>query len=445
MTGEFLPKSIKKGGQVSAGTVNIENPVYIQVTAAGQNAKLYSITRLISKAQNDKPPVQRITDQIASWFVFSVLCLSALTAVIWFFINPDVVFKNALSVLVVTCPCALALATPAAFTTATQYLRQQGFIISKGHVLPALSDTTELCFDKTGTLTKGQLSLVESIQLGSADLQSCLQIANTLESHTSHPISKVFESHKCALQASKLKNHLGEGVEARINNEYYRIGKPSFCLSILSEDVQAEFSDKLEQLGSGHWIILGNQAEILAAFKIEDGLRESAEPSIRELKDLNINLQLLSGDESDSVKHTAELLGIDQYRNGLTPEEKLNAINQAQHEHKKLAMVGDGINDVLVMAAARVSIAMGQASELTQLKADAILLSDDLTKIPLAIKAAQKTRKIIIQNLAWALLYNITTLPLAMIGFIPPWGAALGMSFSSLFVVLNSLRLRKVS
>jgi Cu2+-exporting ATPase len=393
MTGEFLPKSIRKGGLVSAGTVNIENPIYIKVTAAGQNAKLYSITRLISKAQNEKPPVQLLTDKIASWFVLSVLCLSLLTAVSWFYINPDFAFRNALSVLVVTCPCALALATPAAFTTATQFLRQQGFIISKGHVLSALSDTTQLCFDKTGTLTKGKLTLIQTELFGLTSLQNCLNIAHTLESHTSHPIAKVFEENTSALLAKNILNHIGEGVEAEINNLTYRIGKPSFCLSFLNEETRNHYSEMIKQLGSGHWIVLGNKIEIMSAFKIEDDLRESAKQCISDLKTLKIQLQLLSGDESDSVKHIASLLGIENYRNGLTPKEKLEAINQAQREHKKLAMVGDGINDVLVMAASRVSIAMGQASELTRLKADAILLSDDLSKVPLAIIVAKKNTK----------------------------------------------------
>ncbi len=223
----------------------------------------------------------------------------------------------------------------------------------------------------------------------------------------------------------------------------YRIGKRQFCQDNIKHNTSIKSSKELAPYTEGQWIFLSNRNALLGCFQLEDQIRVSAKPAIKALNTISLHSHLLSGDESDSVKETALTVGIPDFVAGMRPEDKLNIINTAQSKNKKVIMVGDGINDVLVMAAARTSIAMGQASELTRLKSDAVLLGENLEKIPLAITMAQKTRKIIKQNLLWAAIYNLTVLPLAVLGMIPPWGAAIGMSGSSLFVVFNSLRLRK--
>ena len=439
LTGEFMPVNKNAGDTVTGGTSNVENPLDITITAVGANARISSIMRLLDRAQTEKPAVALIADKVASYFVAAVLIITASVFIFWWFQDQKSAFSIALSVLVVTCPCALSLATPTALTAATSLLRSKGFLITRGHVLESLALSNELIFDKTGTLTKGQLVISQIISNCNLSDSELLSLASSLEQYSEHPIAKAFTNNH-PHSADSISATPGGGIEGSINNNKYRIGHIKYAAQILDN----ELSDKhLQTPDKGHWLALVSQQKLLGWFLIEDAIREETGPVINTLKQLGYGVSLLSGDQSEAVFTTAKKLGIDNAIGGASPEDKLSYMQKQQVLNKNIVMIGDGLNDVPVMAGTQLSIAMGNANDLTKMKADAILLSSNLDTLLLALKIGKKTRKIIRQNLTWAIAYNLIALPLAATGMIPPYAAAIGMSASSLIVVCNAIRLNK--
>lgn len=435
LTGEFMPVNKGKSDPVIAGTTNIENPITVTVEKIGQGTRINAIMRLLEHAQREKPPIAILANRISGYFVALVLLICAGTFIVWNVIHPERAFEIALSVLVVTCPCALSLATPAALTAATSFLRAKGFLITRGHALEALATTQHVIFDKTGTLTQGNIS-IQSIEVLSGNKERLANIASSLEKHSEHPIARAFAEYAGALPVEEMQNYVGKGIEGVIMGTSYRIGKPAFIAEWLKDPQINEFSD-------GHWVLLANKTQLLAAFGIADKIRETAANAIDLIRKKHIDISLLSGDQPQAVNTIASALGITRFFSEATPESKLHIIKEMFNNGQNIAMVGDGLNDVPALAGAPLSIAMGSANELAKLKADAILLSGNLETLDLAFRTGQRTRKIIRQNLGWAISYNLLALPLAIIGMIPPWAAAIGMSLSSLVVVLNSLRLTR--
>ncbi len=439
LTGEFMPVNKQLGDSVTGGTSNVENPLDITITAIGANARISSIMRLLDRAQTEKPAAALIADKVASYFVAAVLIITASVFTFWWFHEPTRAFSIALSVLVVTCPCALSLATPTALTAATSFLRSKGFLITRGHVLESLALSDELIFDKTGTLTKGQLvisQIISNCDLANSDL---ITLASSLEQYSEHPIAKAFSIN----QPYDVKDIIatpGGGIEGSINNNKYRIGHIEYAAQLLATTVQTK---QLKAPDQGHWLALVSQEKLLGWFLIEDTIRDESRSVINTLKHSGYRVSLLSGDQSQSVFSTAKTLGIDNAIGGASPEDKLRYMQKQQSKNKNIIMVGDGLNDVPVMAGTQLSIAMGNANDLTKMKSDAILLSSNLDTLLLALKTGKRTRKIIIQNLSWAIAYNLIALPLAATGMIPPYAAAIGMSLSSLLVVCNAIRLNK--
>lgn len=432
ITGEFIPVNKSAQQTVIGGTVNVESPLEVKVTATGQDMQVSTIVKLLDRAQEEKPAIALLADNIAQYFVAAVLCVSAITFGVWYFIDSDRAFWIMLSVLVVTCPCALSLATPTALTAATGALRRQGTLITRGHVLEGLSKSHRIIFDKTGTLTTGQLS-IESVKILNGDEDSSLKIAAALEQHSQHPIANAFHT-TSELKATNVQACAGQGIAGSIQQTDYRIGRADYAFP----------SESLPAPESGHWILLADSEQPLAWFKLNDQLRNDAQQTIRSLKKLNLETELLSGDASDQVAYYANQLEINQYQSGVSPEGKLNHIKSLSTSDQSI-MVGDGINDVPVLAQAPISIAVGSASDLAKTHADVILVSNQLKRLPQLIRHSLKTRQIIQQNLTWALLYNASALPLAAMGLVPPYAAAIGMSLSSLVVVGNALRLNKVA
>lgn len=438
LTGEFLPVNKSNGALVSAGTANIDNTVDIQVTATLKQSRLSSIVKLIGHAQAAKPRTQAIADNIASYFVSLVLVACTATGFYWNSVNPDIVFATMLSVLVVTCPCALSLATPTALTSATSALRRLGFLLSKQHALEAMAQTDIVIFDKTGTLTEGKLSISNIVSFSERSSASLKDIAAALEAETHHPIARAFGA-PVALEANNIKHHTGMGVSGEINEARYYLGNKRFIESqhVMLSDEQANHSH------TGPVVYLANQNAVVARFELNDTLRDEALNSIERLKALGKDIRILSGDQAHSVSNVAATLGIERYESQQSPEQKLQYLEALQNKGLKVTMIGDGINDLPVLSQADLSIAMGGASDLTKLNADAILLNEHLQALAQAFEYSKQTRKIIVQNISWALGYNLCMLPLAMSALVPPYFAALGMSLSSLIVVFNSLRLRK--
>ncbi|AOY87379.1 copper-translocating P-type ATPase [Marinobacter salinus] len=434
LTGEYLPETRTPGDAVHAGSINGENPLDVRVLRSGSQTRLSGILRVLDRVQAEKPPVARMADRIAGKFVGRVLILAPIVWIGWWLAGAENAFDITLSVLVVTCPCALSLATPTAITSATVKLRRLGFLPTRGHTLESMNTIDTIIFDKTGTLTKGELSLVELQTSGSLDEASCLKLAAGLEKHSEHPVARVFHNRPSAA-IEHVENHLGGGLSGKLNDQGFYIGHKDF----VQKQVEMPAPDSSGHQGMEVW--LASDREWLACFRLDDEIRDDAVSAIKALQKAGIRTILLSGDRSSHVVDVARALGIEEAIGQASPEDKLGVLEKLTNDGHSVMMVGDGLNDLPSMAGAGISVAMGSAADLTQLKADAVLLNGQLTQLVEALKTSRQTRKVIRQNLVWALVYNICALPLAAAGLVPPWLAAIGMSLSSLVVVLNALRL----
>ncbi len=431
VTGESMPVPRNAGDTVIAGSLNRENTLLIEVTHTGEDTRLSAISRLVNQATMDKPDIVRITDRIAGWFVGCVLLISIAVYCYWSIVQPAIAFETLLAVLVATCPCALSLATPAALTTVTGYLQGHGFIVRRGHVIEGLTHITHVVFDKTGTLTQGRLTLSQVQVINNQySQQQALAIAAGLESYSEHPIARAFPP--STLSFTDINNQSGAGLEGYYDGQLWRIGIPHFACphQTLSSP---EPNDS--------WRLLSVNHQPVAWFAISDTLRPEAKEVIAALKQQGLSVTLLSGDQQTTTTRIGQQVGIETCIGAATPADKLTYIRQLQSNGDKVMMVGDGINDIPVLAAANISIAMNTASDLAQIHADALLISGNLRHLLNALNKAHKSRRIIQQNIFWALVYNTCALPLAGIGWLTPWMAAIGMSLSSLLVVGNAIRL----
>jgi Cu2+-exporting ATPase len=391
---------------------------------------------MVDEARSVKPHRAAVADRLSGWFVAAVLIIASAVAVTWSFIDPSRAFWVMLSVLVVTCPCALSLATPAALTVATGELRKKGFLIRKPHVLETLGQLDHCIFDKTGTLTLGRMRIANVEPTEGYSKDQLLIIAAALERGSKHPIARAFKGLGYSLpQVENQRSLVGLGVTGDIEGSSYAFGKPELIEQTFS------FLPQLTESGVNSSQVLANAEGVIGWVQLDDGIREGVEGTLTDLEKSGLEVELLSGDRTEVVAAMAARLGISTWLGGVAPEEKLARIQQLQGLGHRVLMVGDGINDVPVLSGADVSIAMGDAADFTRLHADSLLVSGKLTTIPEAIKLARKTSNIIKQNLGWALFYNVLALPLAAMGYVPPWAAAIGMSTSSLIVVANGLRL----
>ncbi|MCF6758777.1 cadmium-translocating P-type ATPase [Pseudomonas balearica] len=435
LTGEYLPLPRAPGDAVTAGTLNVEGPLTVAVDALGDDTRLSAIVRLLERAQSDKPKLAEIADRVSQWFLVIVLLAAAVVGLVWWYIDPQRAFWIVLALLVATCPCALSLATPTALTTATGTLHKLGLLLTRGHVLEGLNHIDAVVFDKTGTLTEGRLTLTAVHPLGSEDADRCLALAAALENRSEHPIARAFG--RAPQPADSVDSVPGLGLEGRVGGRQLRIGQASFVAALYAGEAPPIPGDQ------GQWLLLADTTGPLAWFVLDDRLRDDALALLSACRKRGWKTLLLSGDSSPMVGRIAEELGIDEARGGLTPADKLVRLQAMQAAGARVLMLGDGVNDVPVLAAADISIAMGSATDLAKTSADAVLLSNRLQSLVSAFQVARRSRRIIIENLAWASLYNGLILPFAAVGWVTPLWAALGMSASSLLVVLNALRLTR--
>ncbi|MBD3737174.1 MAG: cadmium-translocating P-type ATPase [Pseudomonas balearica] len=435
LTGEYLPLPRAPGDAVTAGTLNVEGPLTVAVDALGDDTRLSAIVRLLERAQSDKPKLAEIADRVSQWFLVIVLLAAAVVGLVWWYIDPQRAFWIVLALLVATCPCALSLATPTALTTATGTLHKLGLLLTRGHVLEGLNHIDTVVFDKTGTLTEGRLTLTAVHPLGSEDADRCLGLAAALENRSEHPIARAFG--RAPQPADSVDSVPGLGLEGHVGGRQLRIGQASFVAALYAGEAPPIPGDQ------GQWLLLADTTGPLAWFVLDDRLRDDALALLSACRKRGWKTLLLSGDSSPMVGRIAEELGIDEARGGLTPADKLVRLQAMQAAGARVLMLGDGVNDVPVLAAADISIAMGSATDLAKTSADAVLLSNRLQSLVSAFQVARRSRRIIIENLAWASLYNGLILPFAAVGWVTPLWAALGMSASSLLVVLNALRLTR--
>lgn len=435
LTGEFMPVAKRRGELLLAGSVNGGQSLTFTVTGVGQQMQLAAIQALGRYAQVMRPRLAQLADRLASVFSLVVVGLAGATWLGWFFIEPARAFWVALSVLVVSCPCALGLATPTALTNATRRLREAGLLVTSAEVWEKLPLITDVVFDKTGTLTAGRMRVAATLPCTGRSPEVCRDIAAALEAGSSHPIAKAFE--QPGIKPAEARHQVpGHGVAGRIAGRDYRLGTPAFALALCGGDAAGAAR-------SGHWIVLADARGPLCWFRLDDEIRADASAATAALRARGLQLHLLSGDRSDAVGALGAALDIDQVEAGADPARKLDYVAQLQREGRRVLMVGDGINDVPVLAAADVSVAMSDASQWAKTNAGCILLAPRLDRLPLLLDTGARTRNIVRQNLWWALGYNALALPLAAAGWVPPWLAAVGMSLSSLLVVANALRLRR--
>ena len=436
LTGEYLPQARIVGDTVTAGTLNVEGALTIEVQALGDNTRLSAIVTLLERAQSDKPRLAELADRVSQWFLIIVLLTAAVVGIVWWQIDPQRAFWIVLALLVATCPCALSLATPTALTTATGTLHKLGLLLTRGHVLEGLNHIDTVIFDKTGTLTEGRLTLNEVRPLAELEAGACLELAAALENRSEHPIARAFG--RAPQAADAVNSFPGLGLQGSVGQRTLRIGQPDF-VAIGYAGAAPEIPGK-----EGQWLLLGDTKGPLAWLVLNDRLRDDAPALLQACRSRGWDTVLLSGDSSPMVGEIAQQLGISDAHGGMTPTDKLTHLQRLQADGRRVLMIGDGVNDAPVLAAADISVAMGSATDLAKTSADAVLLSNRLDSLVQAFSVARRSRRIIIENLTWASLYNGLILPFAAIGWVTPLWAALGMSASSLLVVLNALRLSRV-
>jgi Cu2+-exporting ATPase len=444
LTGEPWPRSIASGAHVIAGSINVESPILVEATRVGDGTTLASIVALIERAESERPPIARMADRVASVFVTGVLGVALLNWIAWHFMAPERAIWTTLAVLVATCPCALSLATPTAIAAATHALAKAGLVITSGRVLEGLSAADRFVFDKTGTLTRGHPTLARILPTQDHSESAVLGIAERLERDSEHPFARAISRDEVTapsfLQeraADLIQSVPGFGVEGTLDGTRYRIGRPEWAWVGDAEhpSVSAPESATLA------WVLLADESGPLAWFGLEDPIRLDAYTAIDGLRDRDLALEMLSGDPSPSAARVADRLGLDVVCSGATPEGKVSRVRALQSEGERVVVVGDGVNDGPFLQAGDVSIAMGSGCDLSRMGADAVLMRDELSLLPRAVEWSGRVRHILFQNFGWAIAYNLLALPLAVSGQLPPWLAALGMSMSSLVVVLNALRL----
>lgn len=443
LTGEAIPVERGRGDKVIAGAVNTGQPVIVEVSHRVSASTLQEIQRLIEKGVRSKPEYAIITEIVARWFVTGVLLIAAVTAVTWFYVDPDVWLHNTIAVLIVTCPCALALATPVSLAITAGQLVHSGVLPANMKALDTITHCDIAVFDKTGTLTQGRPVITDIIPVGQRSRDEAMAITNSLSRVCNHPLSHAFNDiDDETLEVNEARSQPGRGVNAIIEGRRWYFGKYHQELAATDACLQA-----IEMLTANNRIVsvlADSEHGVQAVFGFNDEPRQGVSKLIQQLEQAGIQrFVILSGDTQHNVSVLAEQFGITEAHGDMLPQGKLDWIRRQQQQGHRIIMMGDGINDAPVLAAADVSFSFSEASDLANLNSDMVLLGHDPLGMSRTIRIAKATRRNIIQNMSWAICYNLVAIPLAVVGQIPPWGAAIGMSLSSALVVLNALRLQK--
>ena len=441
LTGESRPVSRGVGGTVIAGSHNLTTVVQARVERVGDDTRFAQIVALMESASTTKPHLARLADRIAKPFLIAVLLAAALACVFWWGHDPQHALMVAVAVLIVTCPCALSLATPAAMLAAAGALARRGVMVRHLEAFESMASIDTVMFDKTGTLTRDAMVL-KSIQVREgATVDQALAMAAALAQYSLHPVSRTLVAATAnvgALSSWKtdaVQEVAGGGVSGRVwsgddhsTASHLRLGSAKFC------GLELEHKDSLQAC-------LSDERGWLATFELQEDVRPDALVTVTALQRAGIAVHLLSGDSLEAAKRVADRVAITEFRGACTPQDKLDFLRNAQQRGHKVAVVGDGLNDGPVLAAAHVSFAFGQAVPLAQAQADFVVLGEQLNAVASTLLLARRTLRIVRQNLWWAAMYNAVCVPLAVVGLLPAWLAGLGMALSSLLVVLNALRL----
>ncbi|MEC5397647.1 heavy metal translocating P-type ATPase [Uliginosibacterium sp. H1] len=434
----LLPRAV--GDAVLCGSVNSASPLRIRATGVGDQTRLSTIRRLIERAAMERPRVVQQAERVAGVFVASVLLLAAAAFAWWWQHDAGRALWVAVSVLVVSCPCALSLATPAALTVAIEAMRRHGLLVTRAHAIETLGRAGHFAFDKTGTLSDGAMHL-RGLSCAPGVMQAdALAIAAALERDAGHAIAAaIIEAAPAARPAVEdLRAVAGQGVVARIAGRLHAIGRAGFV------QAQTGLTEPAPWMPSGgSEVLLASEEGWIAAFDVGDAMRPDAPALVAQLRTEGGGMSVFSGDAVAPVNALAQRLGIADARAAMLPEDKQAAVRSLQNAGKVVAMIGDGVNDAPVLATADVSVAMAGGTALARQQADIVLLQDSLARLGEGRVLARRTLRVIRQNLGWAAAYNLLSIPAAMAGWVTPWMAGLGMGLSSLLVVLNALRLSR--
>jgi Cu2+-exporting ATPase len=452
LTGESTPVDKSAGAPVLAGSVNLDQPMVIEVTRRGEATTLAALQRLVDEAGRDRPRVVEFANRVAVGFLWVVLGVAVLTLLGWWWIDPARALPNAIAVLVATCPCALSLAAPAVFSAAQSALAQRRVLVARTAAIETLAEVRVLACDKTGTLTSGEPVLLKQLLLRDTNPEQMLAIAASMETMSTHPYARAL------LQAAQAigvvlptlvdgRVEASAGIEATIGKQRYRLGKIDFALAEKLAPQRGGVAAIVakEGLAAASYIVLADETGPLVVFAFGERMRDDAPALVDAAADRGIEVVLLSGDRREPVQSIAKSLGIERALAHQTPDSKRSWVAGQQAAGQRVAMLGDGLNDAPVIAQADVSIALAGGSMLAQTRADFIVLNTRLADVEYAIAAAYRARRIVHQNLGWAFAYNVVIIPLAAFGIVSPALAAAGMAASSLGVIANALRARNVS
>lgn len=443
LTGESRPLTRQVGDEVISGSHNLSAMVQMRVDRVGEQTRFAQIVNLMESASTSKPALARLADTIAKPFLIGVLVAAGLACAYWWQSDPERALMVAVSVLIVTCPCALSLATPAAMLSAAGALARRGVLVRRLDAFESLAAVDTVMFDKTGTLTRDAMVVNQiHVRQGMTQQQALAQAA-VLAQHSLHPLSRALVAAVSQADATEhwlatqVTEQAGQGVRAEVCAAHgagapvvLRLGSATFCdvVPVNTKALQVHLSD---------------DAGWLASFEFQEDIRQDAQATVAALQRAGISVYLLSGDASDAALRVAEKVGISEVRGNCSPQDKLDFLRESQVQGHKVAVVGDGLNDGPVLAGAHVSFAFGQAVPLAQAQADFLVSGGRLTNVADALLLSRRTLTIVRQNLSWAAFYNAVCVPLAVLGLLPAWLAGLGMASSSLLVVINALRLSK--
>jgi Cu2+-exporting ATPase len=451
LTGESTPIEKTAGAPVLAGSVNLDQPMVVEVTRRGEATSLAALQRLVDEAGRERPRVVELANRVAGHFLWAVLGITLLTLVGWWLVDPAQALPNAIAVLVATCPCALSLAAPATFSAAQSALAQRRVLLARTAALESLAEVDLLACDKTGTLTTGDPALLRQLLLREADSERLLAVAAALETMSTHPYARALTQAARTLPVTLPpvadgRVEASAGIEGTVAGRRYRLGKVDFALPEKLSSQRAGLVAVVGQegLAAASYVVLADEAGALAIFVFGERMREDAPALVDAAAGRGVEVVLLSGDRREPVQAVAKALGIERALAHQTPDSKRSWVAGQQAAGHRVAMLGDGLNDAPVIAQADVSIALAGGSTLAQARADFIVLNSRLADVEFALAAAHRARRIVRQNLGWAFVYNVVIIPLAAFGVVSPAVAAAGMAASSLVVVANALRARQI-